>query len=108
MNLWYGEKRWKLEAKLTYLRSERDRFDALYEKTLQSLAERSEERIFSSNMLADILVSMPQEVVDEFHKYAEPNEIEHFERKKRYLELVAAMKRDLKAREKQIFELLQN
>lgn len=107
MTLRYGEKRWKFEAKLAYLKTERDRFEVLYERTIQTLTDGVDQRVFSSNMLADILVLMPEEVCDKFNEYAKPGDIEDFERKRRYLELVAAMKRDLKARDARISTLLQ-
>ena len=107
MTLKYGERRWKFEAKLAYLKSERDRFEALYERTVETLNASEDPRIFSSNMLADIIVLMPEEVVSKFDEYAASGGMEEFETKKRYLELVAAMKRDLRERDNSISKLLQ-
>ena len=107
LTLWYGERRWKFEAKLAHLKAERDRFERLYEKTAQSLSETVEEKTYSYDMYSDIKVLMPKEILDCFHKYAESGSLELFERQKRFIDLLAAMKTDLKARDARILKLLE-
>lgn len=108
MTLKYGERRWRFEAKVSHLKSEREQFAELYEKTIKTLADRDDPKVFSSNMLADILVLMPDEVLAKFNEYAEPGEFDEFEVRKRYLEFVAAMKRDLRARDSLISKLFES
>ena len=102
LTLRYGERRWKFEAKLSHRKAERNRFESLYERTIVSIEENADEGNLSIRMLADIIVLMPEEVRKAFDDYIESGDRQQAKDKMKYLELVAAMKRDLKARDKAI------
>ena len=102
LTLRYGERRWKFEARLSHLKSERDRFESLYERTVSSIEENASDGTLSIKMLADITVLMPEEVRNAFDLYVESGQKSGTKEKVKYLELVAAMKRDLKARDNAI------
>ena len=98
LTLKYGERRWRFEAKLNHLKSERDRYESIYEKTVESIEKGAGERMLSIKMLADIIVLMPEEVRNAFDAYVESDGEIGSRDKGKYLELIAAMKTDLKAR----------
>lgn len=106
LTLRYGERRWKFEARIAHLKSERQRRESLYEKNLQLFGEGAAANSYSSNMSSDILVLMPKEIGDMFLHYMDGTPKTDQARKEAYLELGAAMKRDLKARDEQIWKLL--
>lgn len=99
LTLRYSERRWQFEAKLNHLKSERDKFESLYERTVVALDERGDERMLSIKMLADIIVLMPEEVRTAFDLYVESSVKATPEKRVQYLEFIAAMKRDLKQRD---------
>ena len=104
LTLRYGERRWKFEANLAHLKSERDKFATLYEKTIEDIETNAGSQSLPIKMLADIFVLMPNEVLKAFNAYFEPN-IEDEDRKTRFMELIAAMKRDLRNRDNAIASL---
>ncbi len=106
MTLRYAERRWKFEARLSELKSERQRFEQLYEKNLPLFREGAEGNSYSSDMMSDILVLMPKEIGDMFLAYMEDTDKSKVRMKHFYLELASAMKRDLKARDDAILRLL--
>ena len=99
LTLRYGERRWKFEANLTHLKSERDKFATLYEKTIENIESNAGSSALPIKTLADIIVLMPNEISKAFDSYFEPG-ITDEDRRTRYLELVAAMKRDLRSRDR--------
>ena len=101
LTLRYGERRWKFEANLTHLKSERDKFATLYEKTIENIESNAGSSALPIKTLADIIVLMPNEISKAFDSYFEPG-ITDEDRRTRYLELVAAMKRDLRSRDNAI------
>lgn len=104
LTLRYGERRWKFEANLAHLKSERDKFATLYEKTIEIIESNAGSRALPIKTLADIIVLMPNEVSNAFDSYYDPS-ISDEARKTKFLELVAAMKRDLRARDNAIAAL---
>lgn len=106
ITLRYGERRWRFEAKLNHLKTERDRFEKLYETTLETFGKSMAENAYSSNMTADFLVIMPKEIGDLFDKWM--MELDHSESKMKvaYLGMASAMKMDLAKRDAEIRELL--
>ena len=101
LTLRYGERRWKFEANLMHLKSERDKFATLYEKTIENIESNAGSSALPIKTLADIIVLMPNEISKAFDSYFEPG-ITDEDRRTRYLELVAAMKRDLRSRDNAI------
>ena len=61
ITLRYAERRWRFEAKMSYLKSERDRFEKLYEVNLGRFAKGIAENSYSSEMSAEIFALMPKE-----------------------------------------------
>ncbi len=104
LTLRYGERRWKFEANLAHLKSERDKFATLYEKTIENIESNVGSRELPIKTLADIIVLMPSEISKAFDSYFEPNITDEV-RKTNFLELVAAMKRDLRNRDNAIAAL---
>ena len=66
LTLRYSERRWKKEALVAILKLERDRMEGLYDRTLQSFLEGATKNSYSSNMTADMLILMPNEVSEIF------------------------------------------
>jgi hypothetical protein len=106
MALRYSERRWKFEALLSELKSERQRLEQLYERNLQLFGEGAANSSYSSNMMSDILVLMPREIGDMFQTHIEDKDKSKTRMKHFYLELASAMKRDLRARDDAILRLL--
>lgn len=102
LTLRYSERRWQFEAKLNHLKSERDKSESLYERTVVALEERNDDKLLSIKMLADITVLMPEEVRTAFDLYIESSVEDISESRVKYLEFIAAMKRDLKQRDSAI------
>ena len=55
MTLRYAERRWKFEARLSELKSERQRFEQLYEKNLPLFREGAEGNSYSSDMMLSLI-----------------------------------------------------
>lgn len=106
LTLRYGERRWRFETKLAHLNAERLRFEAHYEKALQLFSKGAAENSYSSNMIADFLVLFPPELTEMFEEHMHNKDNSEERIRSTYLQLAAAMKRDLRARDKQIRECL--
>lgn len=106
LTLKYAERRWKFEARVAHLKSERQRMEVLYERNLPLFAEGAAGNSYSSNMSSDMLVLMPKEVMDIFLAHMADKDKTGEKLKSTYLELAAAMKRDLRARDAEVWKLL--
>ena len=106
LTLRYSERRWKVEALVTLLQLERERFGGIYETALKTFAAGATEDSYSSNMTADFMVLMPRDIGDIYLGHMNDREKSEQKNKSTYLELAAAMKRDLKARDEAIKSLL--
>lgn len=106
LTLRYSQKRWHLELKVSHLRSERNRAEAMYERILSSFSKGAVKNSYSSNMVSDILVLCPAEVGDIFTNFMKENEKTEELCKHTYLKLAAAMKQDLRHRDSEIEKLL--
>ena len=67
--LYFNHRHWKQETKLNHLKSERTRLESLSEKTLAKLAKAMSENAYPSDMTADIITFMPEEVIKRFDKF---------------------------------------
>lgn len=105
LTLRYTERRWRLEAKLQYLKSERDRFEKLYERNLERFAKGIAENSYSSEMAAEIFALMPKEIADLYEKWMSEKDKDDFKQRVAYLEMASAMKRDLAKRDGDIHAL---
>jgi hypothetical protein len=83
LTLRYGERRWKFEANLAHLKSERDKFELLYEKTIENIESNSSEQALPMKVLADIIILMPIDISNAFDAYFDPN-ISDEERKSKF------------------------
>jgi gas vesicle protein len=106
LTLRYGERRWRFETKLAHLRTERARFEKLYEDALKLFGEGAVKNGYSIPMIADFLVLFPKELGDMFEKHMRNTEKTEESIRATVLELAAAMKRDLRARDEEIRKLL--
>ena len=61
-----GEKRWKLELRLSYLKAERARLEKIFEESLKSFGEGMNNDSYSVNMIAGFSLLMPRSVKDKF------------------------------------------
>ena len=80
--------------------------EGIYEGALKSFATGAGENSYSSNMSADFMVLMPKEIGDLYFAHMSDREKSEQKTKSTYLDLAAAMKRDLKARDEAIKSLL--
>lgn len=102
LTLRHSERRWRFEAKLDYLRLERDRFEKLYEANLEIFGKGMMENTYSSSMMADVLVLMPKEIGEIFEAWMKEKDKTELKKKYVYMEMAAAMKRDLVRRDSEI------
>ena len=91
---------------LSELKSERQRFEQLYEKNSQLFGDSAAANSYSSNMMSDILMLMPRQIWDMFLSHMNEKDRSETRMKHTYLELDSAMKRDLKARDHELRRLL--
>ena len=102
ITLRYGEKKWRLEARLSHLKAERDRICGIYEKAIEVLEEKAGENHLPIGLVADFIVLMPDEVRTSFDLYFSPEAKDAKEKQMKFLELLSTMKRDLRKREQEI------
>ena len=107
LTLRYTERRWKFEAKMAYLKSERDRFEKLYEVNLKRFGEGMIDNSYSSEMSAEITTVMPKEIKDLYIKWMSEKQKDDSKRKGVYLHMAVAMKKDLAKRDKEILDLFE-
>ncbi len=107
LTLRYTERRWRFEARMDYLTSERDRFEKLYELNLQRFAKGIIENSYSSEMCAEVFALMPKEIGDLYERWMAEKDKDDFKRKVAYLEMASAMKRDLAKRDADIRALFE-
>jgi gas vesicle protein len=98
--------RWKRNAKLDYLKSERSRLEQLFNKTLKSLSSEMGENSYSSDTISDIILLMPKEISDRYSKFLDEKKKTVASRKLVYMELTVAMKKTLADIDKEIKELV--
>jgi hypothetical protein len=98
--------RWKREAKLEYLKSERSRLEKLYTGTLEKFAEAMAKNSYPSPMMSDIYVLMPKNVTDEVGKWITEKDKTELKGKHAYMDISVKMKRSLAEIDKQIKELV--
>jgi gas vesicle protein len=95
ITLFIDHRRWRNESKLAYLLSERKNLETIYGKNLKRFSKAIAENSFSSDMISDFLISMPQEVSQTFKAFmVDPNKTEK-KCKQFYLNLAAAMRKSL-------------
>lgn len=108
LTLRYTERRWRFEAKMNYLKSERDRFEKLYELNLERFEKGIVGNFYSSEMCAEVFALMPKEIGDLYESWMAEKEKDDFKRKVVYLEMASAMKRDLAKRDAEIRALFES
>ena len=102
LTLRYTERRWRFDTKMNYLKSERARFEKLYENNLKRFATGIIENSYSSEMSAEIFALMPKEIGELYKGWMSEKDKDDYKRKVVYLEMASAMKRDLASRDKEI------
>jgi gas vesicle protein len=102
LTLRYTERRWKFEAKLSYLKSERDRFEKIYETNLKRFATDVADNSYSSEMSAEILTIMPEEIKELYVAWMADKNKDDTKRKHACLNMAIAMKKDLAKRDSDI------
>ncbi len=94
--------RWKKDAKLEYLKSERRRLEQLYSETMESLSEAMGKNQYSTKILSDIMILMPKNISDEFHSWMKKGE----DPTKGHMNIAVEMKKSLAEIDNQIKELI--
>ena len=93
--LFIDQRRWRKESKLSYLLSERKNLESLYSNNLKRFSKSIAENSFSSDMISDFLITMPQDVSNTFKDFmTDPNKTEK-KCKQFYLDLASAMRKSL-------------
>ena len=100
-------KRWKKEAQLEYLKSERKRLSDNFEKTLGQFAKAVAENSYPSDMTSEITIMMPKEVSDKFSEFIGDKNKTEYKSKCAYLDLSVAMKKTLKEIDEKIAKLVE-
>ena len=93
--LMLGHHRWKREAKLEYLKSERVRLESMFERTLEQFADGTKTNSYSSNMGSDIMVLMPSEVSERYFDFMKDKDKTELKCKHAYMDLAVEMKKVL-------------
>ena len=107
LTLRYTERRWKFDSKIAYLKSERERFEKLYEVNLQRFGEGITDNSYSSEMSAEILTIMPKEIKDFYTDWMAEKDKTDSKRRSIYLNIAIAMKKDLAKRDTEIRALFE-
>ena len=105
--LYFNHLHWKREAKLNHLKAERARLESLSKKTLARLTKAMAENSYPSDMTADIITFMPEEVITRFNTFMCEPDITEKKCKVAYLELAREMKSMVANIDKQISDLLE-
>lgn len=92
--------------RVAHLKSERDRAETMYEKILSQFGEGMVKNSYPSNMTSDLVVFCPPEIVEVFKVFMREKDKTEEKCKSVYFELAAAMKRDIRARDAEIREIL--
>jgi hypothetical protein len=93
--LFIDQRRWRKESKLSYLLSERKNLESLYSNNLKRFSKSLAENSFSSDMISEFLITMPQDVSNTFKDFmTDPNKTEK-KCKQFYLDLASAMRKSL-------------
>ena len=108
LTLRYSERRWRFEAKMNYLKEERDRFEKLYELNLERFAKGVADNSYSSDMCAEVFALMPREIGDLYQNWMADEDKSDFNRKSIYLAMASSMKRDLAKRDLEIRTQFEN
>ncbi len=85
-------RRWAREKTLEYLRSERQRLEALFRETLAELSDAMDRNSYPIQMLADMGVMMPKAVSQRFNSWMEKPDKTVQDRKEAFLEISIEMK----------------
>lgn len=100
-------KRWKKETILEYLKSERNRLNENFEKTLEKLSKAMAENSYPSDMVSEIMIMMPENVSDKFIEFIEDKDKTENKMKNTYLDLAVEMKVSLKEIDDKIEKLIE-
>jgi len=98
--------RWKREAKLEYLKSERSRLEGLFAENLKKLGEAMKKNSYPSQLLSDFFVLMPKGVADEMNNWMEESDKTELKGKHAYFSISMQMKRSLSEIDQKIRELV--
>jgi gas vesicle protein len=82
-------RRWKWEAKLEYLRTERRRLEDLYSDTLNRLKKGMAENSYPSEMISDILMLMPKPIAVRFDSWMDEKNKDATKAKNVYMSICA-------------------
>ncbi len=101
-----GHYRWKREAKLEYLKSERVRQEAMFEKNIKQLADCMANDSYSSDVISDFMILMPERVSEEFVNFMHDPDKTEAKCRRAYGQVKAAMTFALAAIDTDIMELV--
>jgi hypothetical protein len=105
VTLFFGDRKWKREAKLAYLKSERLRLEAFYERTYGELGESIAVGTFPLRVIADMYIMMPPEVTKLYDEFMHTKERSDLDRQSALLEIATEMRKDLAARDTAILKM---
>jgi hypothetical protein len=98
--------RWKKEAKLEYLKSERRRLEQLFSETLENLADGMDKNSYPTKMLSDILILMPKNISDRFNLWMDEKDKDASKGRFALFDISLEMKKSLAMIDDQIRELI--
>jgi gas vesicle protein len=107
LTLRYTERRWRFEANISYLKTERDRFEKLYEVNLKRFTSGVIENSYSPELTAEIITIMPDEIRDLYVEWLNENEKTDSKRKFVCLNMAVKMKKDLAKKDLEIRALFE-
>ena len=106
INLWLGHKRWKSEASLEYLKSERRNKEELYSEILRKLADSMANNKYPIPMISDIMIFTPRAISDRFYSWMDEKNKDASKAREALLEISVEMKRSLAEIDEQIKQLI--
>ena len=97
-------RRWRREAYLEYCKSERQRFDELYERLLEEFGDGLKNDSYSSSMVASLETRTPKEVAHVFEDWMKVEDRSEFAQKVAFRNMATAMRRHLASLDEEIRE----
>ena len=95
-------RRWQRQTTLEHLKSERRRLENIFRANLNRLSKAIRENNYPSDMIMDFILTMPQDISENFKSFlADPNKTDA-KCKKAYLNVFSSMKKTLSAIDRKI------
>jgi type II secretory pathway pseudopilin PulG len=100
------QRRWRLEKKLEFLRSERRRMEELFDQSLKRIVDGMNEDSYSSELYADSLTLLPEEILNRFIVWIKNKAKDQDSARVAYTDIAVLMKKHLAKIDEEIKSLV--